>query len=200
MRKKDPKLMQKLVDSIEDYYASNMRMPSVYDLAAMTGSSKSNVHRYLVEMNEKGMIRYDSGEIMTDKIESQYHGVRSCPIVGSIPCGPPEAEEENVEGYIPLPTSLIGNRKAYVLRADGDSMTGAGIDEGDLVVIRWQETAETGNIVAALVDGNESTLKRLQWDPEKQTHYLHPENPRLSDMYFDTIIIQGVAVSVIKKL
>mgnify|MGYP002622644539 CR=1 FL=1 len=200
MRKKNPGLIQSLVDSIENFYYSQQRMPSVYELAEMTGSAKSTVHRYLVDMDGQGIISYKNGRIMTDRIETMYHSVRNCPVVGSIPCGTPDEREQLIERYIPLPTELFGDGKIYLLRASGDSMIDAGIEAGDYVVIRSQDSAETGDIVAALIDGTESTLKRLKWDPVRQGHYLHPENPSYDDMYFDTIRIQGVAISVIKKL
>ena len=73
------------------------------------------------------------------------------------------------------------------------------MQDGDLVLIRQQENAQVGDIVVALVD-NEVTLKRLKYDTEKDAYYLHPENPRMDDIYVDQIQVQGVAVKVIKDL
>ena len=78
-------------------------------------------------------------------------------------------------------------------------MIDAGIDDGDLVIIRKQETAEEGDIVVALIN-DEATLKRFYRDKKRRKIRLHPENAKLEDMYFDNIAIQGVAIKVIKDL
>ena len=78
-------------------------------------------------------------------------------------------------------------------------MIRAGINDGDLVLIRQQQTADIGDIVVALVD-NEVTLKRLQFDDDRKSYYLHPENGRMRDIYVDELQVQGVAVKVIKDL
>ena len=87
-----------------------------------------------------------------------------------------------------------------MLQASGDSMIDAGIDSGDLVLIKKQSTAEFGQIVVALVD-NETTLKRLKKSKSTNEIYLHPENPDYNDIYLDSdLVIQGVAVKVLKDL
>ena len=78
-------------------------------------------------------------------------------------------------------------------------MINAGISDGDLVVVRQQETAEEGQIVVALID-NEATLKRYYLDNRRKCVRLHPENDKMEDMFYKTISIQGVAVKVIKDL
>ena len=78
-------------------------------------------------------------------------------------------------------------------------MINAGIDDGDLVIIRQQDTANEGQIVVALID-NEATLKRYYLDNKKKKIRLHPENDELDDMFFDEIAIQGVAVKILKDL
>ena len=78
-------------------------------------------------------------------------------------------------------------------------MVDAGIRDGDLVLIRQQNTANVGDIIVALVE-NEVTLKRLGYDQDEQRYYLHPENKRMKDMYVDSLEIQGVAIKVIKDL
>ena len=78
-------------------------------------------------------------------------------------------------------------------------MIKAGIEDGDFVIVKQQETAEIGQIVVALID-NEATLKRYYIDDKKQQVRLHPENDKMQDMYFKNIVIQGIAVKVIKDL
>ena len=120
-------------------------------------------------------------------------------IVGSIPCGSPQYEEEHIEAYVSLPESIFGSGEFYILRASGNSMIEAGIDDGDLVVIKKQKTANEGDIVVALVD-NQNTLKRYYIDRKKRCVRLHPENSSMKDIYVKECIIQGVAHHVIKAL
>ena len=96
-----------------------------------------------------------------------------------------------------LPVSLFGKGEFYVLRAKGDSMIDAGIDDRDLVVVRQQNTADYNQIVVALIE-DEATLKRYR--PEADRVILHAENPEFEDIIVDSCAIQGVAVKVIKDL
>ena len=89
----------------------------------------------------------------------------------------------------------------FLLRAKGDSMIDAGIDSGDLVLIRQQSTAEPGQIIVALVnDEEEATLKRYYPEPEKRRIRLHPENESMEDIVVEHCTIQGVAVHILKKI
>lgn len=98
-----------------------------------------------------------------------------------------------------LPVALFGRGQFFILRASGDSMIGVGINDGDLVLIRQQDSACEGQIVIALMD-DEATLKRYYPEPEKNRVRLHPENEKLEDIFVKDCIIQGVAVRVIKDL
>ena len=187
-----------LLAAIEDFYFSRCRMPSVSELAADAGCSKSTMHSRLVKLAQEGAITYQRGEIMTPKVSALSFGTINCPIVGTVSCGIPQSEDAYIEKYIPLPTAIFGSRDLYILKADGTSMVNAGIDIGDLIVVRGQKHARTGEIVVALVDHRDTTLKRLLWDSREERYYLHPENDSMSDLYFDEIEIQGIAVNVIK--
>ena len=116
-----------------------------------------------------------------------------------VSCGEPQYEEENFEAYVALPDALFGSGEHFILRAKGESMIEAGIDPGDLVVVRKQNTADEGDIVVALVD-NETTLKRFFIDKEKKCVRLHPENRTMNDILVKSCYIQGVAQHVIKAL
>ncbi len=105
-----------------------------------------------------------------------------------------------VEEYLPLSVSFFGKGDFYALRASGSSMTGAQIDDGDLVIIRQQHTAQVGEIVVALTDEDKNTLKRLLYDDDRQSYYLHPENKDMEDIYVSGLRVQGVATHVIKAL
>ena len=119
--------------------------------------------------------------------------------VGSVPCGSPQYEEENIEEYISLTTAIFGKGDFFILRASGNSMIEAGIDDGDLVVVKKQIYADDGDIVVALVD-NQNTLKRFYRDNDNRKVILHPENKRMKDIVVDDCFIQGVACHVIKSL
>ena len=95
---------------------------------------------------------------------------------------------------------MLGDGKYYVLIADGDSMIGAGIADGDLVIVRQTTKTDYNKIVVALDEDNRSTLKRLMYDEELQRPYLHPENPAYDDIYPEVLQIQGVAEKVIKDI
>ena len=117
------------------------------------------------------------------------------PLVGSIVCGIPNPSEENYEDTYALPTDIFGKGHLFMLHAVGNSMIEAGISPGDLLVLRKQDSADDGEIVIALIDG-ETTLKRLYHRNGKII--LHPENKRMKDIVVDKCNVQGVLVSCIK--
>ena len=145
------------------------------------------------------MIQYDGEHIVTDKTEKTDVELTSVAILGSISCGIPQLEEERAEGFVSLPVSMFGRGEFFFLRAKGESMIDAGIDDGDLVLIRKQSEATDGQIVVALVE-NENTLKRFYMDKENHCIRLHPENKEMKDIIVASCEIQGVAVKVIKSL
>ena len=200
MRSKNPELMLQIKSYIENYFERYAATPTVREIAKSMRIATSSAYRYLVAMSERDMISYENGIISTPKIEMMSPEVNPAAIVGSIPCGTPDEREALVEEYLPLSVSVFGNGSFYVLRASGDSMIDAGIDDGDLIVIKEHSTANIGDIVVALTDEDKNTLKRLRYDSEKQSYYLHPENKALEDIYVDDLRVQGVATHVIKAL
>lgn len=199
MRSKSPELMSQICKYAEQYYLQNGNSPSTTKIAEAVGISRGTAYKYLVEMDERGMIKYDGKDIQTPVTKKVNKDISQTAIVGSIPCGTPEYEEENVEEYVSLPNAIFGKGDFFILRASGNSMIEAGIDDGDLVVIRKQVSAEEGDIVVALVD-NQNTLKRFYRDEENKKIILHPENKNMKDIVVDECYIQGVACHVIKSL
>ena len=201
MRSKNTELMNKIHRYVNEFCLETSRTPSVAEIAQALGISKGTAHNYLKAMDEREMLSYQDGELLTRvtrKCSTEQVGI---PLAGVIPCGPPEEEVENIEEFIFMPRALLGEGKFFILRADGDSMVDAGIDSGDLVVVRRQLEAAPGQIVAALVDGG-STLKRLQYNKEADRYELHPENREKNYplVQGNNISIQGVAVRVMKSL
>lgn len=201
MRSKNPELMKSIQSYINQYCLETSRTPSVAEIANAVGISKGCAQNYLKEMDEKQMISYQDGELNTrvyNKCRTEQVGV---PIAGVIPCGTPEEQVEDVEEYVFMSRALLGTGDFFILRATGDSMVDAGIDTGDLVVIRRQLDAAPGQIVAALVDGG-STLKRLDYDSNEDQYVLLPENSEKNypPVKGSNISIQGVAIRVMKDL
>ena len=199
MRTKDEDLLQEIQEYIEEYCDTNGRGPAVSDIADAVGKGKSLVFYYLSTLVEQERITRTRHGYVSNAMANTEQSMRSVAILGAVPCGPLTEVEEYIEGYVRLPESFVGKGKFYLLKASGNSMIRAGINDGDLVLIRQQQTADIGDIVVALVD-NEVTLKRLQFDDERKSYYLHPENGRMRDIYVDELQVQGVAVKVIKDL
>lgn len=203
MRTKDEEKMNKIIKFIDDYYFENNYTPTISEISDAMEMSKGNVHAYITEMSERGMIDRTSGEwrgIRTREINKIDVNMRKIPLVGVIACGAPIWAEENIESYLPISKDLIGYGEFFALRAKGNSMIGAGIDDGDIVFIRKQNYANEGQIIVALVDDQDATLKRFFKDEDKKKIKLHPENEDYEDMFFDEIAIQGVAVKILKEI
>ena len=193
--------MKSIQGFINQFCLESSRTPSVAEIANAVGISKGCAQNYLKEMDEKQMISYQDGELNTrvfNKCRTEQVGV---PLAGVIPCGTPEEQVEDVEEYVFMSRTLLGAGDFFILRANGDSMVDAGIDTGDLVVIRRQLEASPGQIVAALVDGG-STLKRLDYDTDEGQYILLPENTEKNypPVKGSNISIQGVAIRVMKDL
>ena len=197
MRSKDKTQMAAIEKFVSDYTDSNGISPTMQEVADGVGSSKATVQRYIAQLCEDGILDYSGYRTMTST-KTKAAAIR-VPVLGTIACGIPKFAEENIEEYVRLPVALFGKGNFFILRAYGDSMIEAGIDNGDLVLIRQQNYADEGQIVVALME-DEATLKRFYPEPKKHRIRLHPENSRMDDIYVDNCEIQGVAVKVLKDL
>ena len=202
MRSKNPELMNKIIAYIDNHYSLNSTAPTFREIAKALHISEPCVSKYIAEMKEKGMIESDGGwrGLKTKSMEKySREDIEYVPLVGTIACGPKMLAEENIVRYMPIPRGLLGNGEHFALTACGDSMVNVGIDDGDCVFVRIQNSAEEGQIVVALI-GNEATLKRYYLDRKRKQVRLHPENDNMEDIFFKKIQIQGVAVKVMKDL
>ena len=190
-----------IIAFIDEYYNTNGKVPTLQEIADEVHLNNSNVSRNLKVMKERGLIDLDGGwgGLKTSKIQKRNTELTYVPLVGTIACGTPMLAEQNIESYIPISKELIGQGTFFALHAKGDSMINANIEDGDFVIVRQQNYANEGDIIVALID-EEATLKRYFLDKKQQKIRLHPENDELSDMFFDNINIQGVAVKVLKDL
>jgi repressor LexA len=197
-RKRNPEKMKKICSFVEEYFFKYHRSPTMQKIADELGVSKSTAYYYINEMAEKGMLSYDGKTISTSSMQKSIHLANRAPMVGNIVCGTPEYSEENFEGYVALPEALFGKGDFFVLRTHGESMIDAGIDNGDMVVVSKQNTANIGDMVVALVD-NETTLKTYMVNEEGRM-FLRPQNKSMSDIYPDNCFIQGVIRFIIKAV
>jgi repressor LexA len=204
MRSKNHELMFAIISYIDKTYDKENKAPSMQEIADEIGLSKSMVSRYITEMQEKGMIEKGSGHysLITPYIRKVMPGNQRLPIVGAIACGTPILAEENIESYLTISGSFLGAGEHFVLIAQGDSMINVGIEDGDYVIIKKQNVANEGQIVVALIDNEEATLKRFYNDKRRKKIRLHPENNNLKDMFYayESVNIQGIAIKVIKNI
>mgnify|MGYP002722703433 FL=1 len=137
-------------------------------------------------------------EAITDGIPDEASAPTYIPVVGRIAAGSPITAEENIDAYFPMPDDIVGNGELYMLQVVGDSMQDAGILNGDWVIIRSQSVAEEGEFVAALLDGEEATVKEFHRDSSGV--WLLPHNEAYSPIKGDEAEIMGKVVSVFRKL
>ena len=205
MRTRDPqkfKLVESFINSSKDIKG---KAPSTYEIADGTGLSKTTVISYLKWMKEDGRIEYDGARgYMTQRDKKTSRRVYGVPVVGDIACGLPLLAEQNIEEYVDLPESWVGTGRFFALHANGESMKDIGINNGDIVIIRQQETAEPGQVIVAFVDESSATLKRYYPRLEDQVVELRPENdafePQIIDLRERAFAIQGIAVKVLKDI
>lgn len=205
MRSKDPNKFELVESFINDFKKKTGKAPSTYEIADGTSLPKTTVIRYLKWMKENGRIEYNGARgYMTQLDRKSSRHVQGIPVVGDIACGLPLLAEENIEEYVDLPESWVGTGQFFALHANGESMKNIGISNGDIVIIRQQDTAETGQVIVALVDDNTATLKRYYPIPEEQIVELRPENddfdPLIIDLKERPFAIQGIAVKVLKDI
>ncbi len=174
--------------------------PSVREICNATGlKSTSTVHGHLLRLQKKGLLNRDAMKprAITVPMDRDPRGTSmetvDVPIVGSVTAGVPILATENIEDYIPLPQSLLGDGEHYVLRVRGESMIEAGILSGDYVVVKKQPTAYNGEIVVAMI-GDEATVKRYY--KENGMFRLQPENRSMQPIFTTELSILGKVISV----
>lgn len=203
MRSKDTILKKEIYDFVNGWKRDYGTSPSLKKIADQMQVSRTTVYRYLKEMSEDGVLDYYGEGIDTKELNGTNMNLAPAIIVGSIPCGEAQSEEQYVEAYVNLPTALFGKGEFYILRAKGDSMEDAGIAEGDLVIILRQPTAEVGDIVVALDDEQQNTLKRFAGFDEKGRAILEYMNEDVypgKQIIVKELTVQGVAKHVLKSL
>ena len=205
----DPNLtkrQQEIFDFIKRYSARYGYPPTVRDIGKAIGlTSSSTVHAHLANLEKIGLLRRDPTkpraiELLVDKAKRAARPALSggIPLVGQVAAGQPVLAEENIDDYVEVPRLAGGDEGEYVLTVTGDSMIGAGIHDGDHVVVRTQATAKAGDIVVALVGDSEATVKRFF--KEKDHVRLQPENDRLEPILRSKVTMLGKVVGVLRRV
>jgi repressor LexA len=199
---------QQILDLIHNTVQARGYPPSVREIGDAVGlSSPSTVHSHLSTLVREGYLRRDPSKpraievlgVAEPETGLTRAPVRDVPLVGRIAAGSPILAEEDIEEIYPLPTDLVGNDPAFMLQVRGDSMIDIGINDRDYVVVRRQSDARDGQVVAALVDGEEATVKRLQRIDGRVV--LRSENPDFPPMVFSGgVDILGVVVAVLRRV
>jgi repressor LexA len=203
------KRQQEIFDFIRKYSARYGYPPTVRDIGKAVGlASSSTVHAHLANLERLGLLRRDPSkpraiELLDRAVGTAVESMRGIvrtngmPLFGSVAAGQPMLAEENIEDYVSVPDVAGGSEGEYVLRVRGESMKDAGILEGDLVVVRPQQTAEGGDIVVALL-GEEATIKRFYREADHIR--LQPENEALEPIRSKEIEVLGRVVGVLRSL
>ena len=169
--------------------------PSYNEIASSIKCAKSTLFKYMTRLEEEGLIeRFGRNQMVT--IENS-NAIERIPVIGTVACGKPKLAYEDIQGYIPINVDWLGSGEYFGLIAKGDSMTNININDGDIVIVRKQDTAENGQVVVAMIPDETSedmtaTLKRFY--KERNCFRLHPENDYMDDIFVDDVHILGVAV------
>lgn len=190
---------QKILDFIKAEIEDKGYPPSVREICAAVGlRSTSTVHAHLNHLEEQGLIRRDSTKPRAlEVLDGSHARGRSVPLVGKVTAGQPILAVENIEDYLMLPQSMLGKDDLFCLRVQGESMIDIGILDGDIVVLREQDSAENGEIVVAMTEDDEATLKRIFYEDGRVR--LQPENRSMEPIYADRVTVLGKLVALIRQ-
>lgn len=197
---------EKMLDIIKKYVVKHGYAPTVRELCQeMNLSSTATVQVHLNNLEKKGYIKKEESknrtiEILVDnEYEIKNELITEVPLLGKITAGNPIEAIERPDEYFSLPSYLIPkNKDVFTLLVSGESMINAGILDGDIVIVERKNTANNGEIVVAMTDENEVTLKTFY--KEKDHIRLQPENDTMEPLIFPNITILGKAVGLYRKI
>ena len=196
---------RRILEFIRRTVAERGYPPTVREIGEAVGlASSSSVHAQLANLERQGLVRRDPTKPRAMELRGpgSTRGTSvAVPLLGRIAAGAPILADENVEDYLTVPSGYAGEDEHFALRVSGESMIGAGILDGDVVVVRRQDSADEGDFVAALVPGpgeDEATVKRLHRQDGKVL--LVPENPSLEPFELGDGQVIGKVVAVLRKL
>lgn len=188
-------LLQDVLAYVKKFQQEKGISPSYRNIANHLGiASISTAHKYIHTLESRGMLQMTNIGNIQIPLNLSKGKTQVAPLVGTVACGEPINAEQNIEETFQLPTSIFGSEQLIGLRAQGNSMTGVGIYNGDIVFYYPTNDADNGEIIVALID-NSATIKRLE--KKKDYAILHPENPDYKDIITKELIIQGVVKHVV---
>lgn len=185
---------QLVLDYVNKYYDDFNCTPSVRDIAAGTGIPSATVQRYLVALKDAEVLEYNGRRSVKTERMAKEANINALPVIGYVACGPGEEEQEEIIEYIRLPESMTGKGEFFALIAKGESMIDAGINPGDYVIVRKQNTANNGDIVVALYNGLNNLKKLVKENGYILLRSCNSNKDIFPDIPVDDLQIQGVAV------
>ncbi|ASK63445.1 repressor LexA [Virgibacillus phasianinus] len=201
------KRQETILEYIKDEVNKKGYPPSVREIAEAVGlASSSTVHGHLSRLESKGYIRRDPTkpraiEVLDLSLDSNVprEAVRYAPVIGKVTAGIPITAVENIEEFIPLPgSSSSPDDNIFVLIIQGESMIEAGILDGDMVIVKQQNVAQNGEIVVAMTEENEATVKRFF--KEKDHIRLQPENATMEPLIYQNVTILGKVIGLYRNI
>lgn len=191
---------------VKEYMVSHGYPPTVREIAdALDVSSPATIQAHLDGLSDKGYIKKGSNknrtiELMVDnEFANKDNQVVDVPLLGKITAGSPIEAIENPDNYFSLPSYLIPkDREVFTLEVSGESMINAGIHDGDVIIVERKNTARNGEIIVAMTDENEVTLKTFY--KEKNYIRLQPENDTMEPIILDNITVLGKAIGLYRKI
>jgi len=201
MRKLNDSRKETILSYIDEHYSRHKEIPTVREIAEGTGIATTSVHRYLNALNETGELEYNGHRGISTRRMDMETEQYSMPVLGYVACGAGEEEQGEIIEYIRMPESLVGKGEFFALIAKGESMINAGVNPGDYVIVRKQNTANVGQLVVALYE-NLNNLKKLMFDEKTHRYILRSCNDnkkKYPDIIPENLQVQGVAVCVVHK-
>ena len=186
-----------ILEYIKNQIVNKGYPPSVRDICeAVHLKSTSSVHAHLETLEKNGYIRRDPTkpraiEIIDDNFNLTRREVVNVPLIGQVAAGQPILAVENITNYFPIPAEFLNNSETFMLNVKGDSMINMGIYDGDMIIVRRQQTADNGEVIVALVDDS-ATVKRFY---KEDGHYrLQPENDFMDPIIVSEVMIMGKVI------
>jgi repressor LexA len=196
---------RRILEFIRKTVADRGYPPTVREIGEAVGlTSSSSVHAQLANLQRRGLIKRDPAKPRAMDARTSSGGRQNAvqvPLLGRIAAGTPTLADQHVEEWLPFPAGYASEGGDFALRVSGDSMIGAGILDGDVVVVRRQDDADDGDIVAALLPGSaedEATVKRLRRRGPRAM--LVPENPAMEAFELGSGQVLGKVVAVLRKV
>lgn len=199
------KRQDEILQFIKKYIVKNGYPPTVREIGSSLGlSSPATIHSHLSNLEEKGYIKKDENKnralelLIENEFAKNEDSLVNVPLLGKVTAGSPIEAIHNPNEYFQLPAYMIPNRKeVFTLKVSGESMINAGIFDNDIVIVERTNDAKNGEIVVAMTDENEVTLKRFF--KEKTYIRLQPENDTMEDIILDNVTILGKAIGLYRK-